>query len=309
VREEKSIEARLTSDAAEDAMARPDDFCVLYEWHAGSMPPPYHYEYVIRVEADLRGELVFSPDYPRYDPKMWTKTFTVDEGIVDRLHELMVEKGLFREDCTRMEHAPVGGTLEWLEVTADGKSIKVPPDIGDPAEVTQIYAAVRSVVPAGIWAELEWRCKRARMRGPILSAIWWSIHLARKATRLLGAFVPGSKSARRSRPTCNCVTAPLDDQEFRSKHVGVDVTEGRHGDVSIDRCRACGRRWLVYHFEHEGFSKSGRWYRGVISRSEARSVTPEMAVDLLEGLDWYLRGGSYFASKGKRASGKLDFSL
>ena len=31
---------------AAGSATRPADFAVRYEWYAGSMPPPYHYEYL-----------------------------------------------------------------------------------------------------------------------------------------------------------------------------------------------------------------------------------------------------------------------
>jgi hypothetical protein len=51
--------------------------------------------------------------------------------------------------------------------------------------------------------------------------------------------------------------------DFESvRDVGVDKTNGRYGEVRVDRCRSCGRLWLHYFVEYEAFSESGRCYRG-----------------------------------------------
>lgn len=89
----------------------------------------------------------------------------------------------------------------------------------------------------------------------------------------------------------------------------MDESQGRFGEVSVETCRACGRHWLRYFLEYEAFSKSGRWYRGLISEDVAHTVTPSSAVAILENLDWYFYGGSYFDTAGKKGSGPLAVDL
>ena len=67
---------------------------------------------------------------------------------------------------------------------------------------------------------------------------------------------------------------------------------GRFADATLNRCRSCGRLWLRYLVEYEVFSRSGRWARGLISDEAAQTITPETAAPFLNGLDWYLYGGS-----------------
>src|SRR5690554_3169233 len=55
--------------------AVPADFQIEYEWHEGSLPPPYHYEYTIRIGPGAQGEIVFLPDYPSDDTPVWTEPF------------------------------------------------------------------------------------------------------------------------------------------------------------------------------------------------------------------------------------------
>ena len=104
---------------------------------------------------------------------------------------------------------------------------------------------------------------------------------------------------------CCCLTPPFDYRDFDSKFIGVDKTNGRFGEVSIKTCRRCRRKWLHYFVEYPAFTKSGRWYRGLISENAAGSVTPATAVAVLEALEWRFAGGSYFESTGFKSSGRL----
>ena len=104
---------------------------------------------------------------------------------------------------------------------------------------------------------------------------------------------------------CVCEQGGARFTEFESRDVGRDETEGRFADVTLNRCRTCGRTWLRYLVEYEAFSRSGRWARGLISEADANTVTPETAVAHLNGLEWYLYGGSYFDGISGRRSGPM----
>lgn len=105
---------------------------------------------------------------------------------------------------------------------------------------------------------------------------------------------------------CPCQTPPFDYKDLPRRRIGVDTTEGRYADVSIEQCTRCGQRWLRYFFENESFSRSGRWYRGPISEETAQQVTPDNATEILQQIGWYFRGGSYFDSTGSRVDRPLD---
>ena len=104
---------------------------------------------------------------------------------------------------------------------------------------------------------------------------------------------------------CVCMTPPFNYKNYESTNIGDDLTNGRYGEVSIKKCMKCGKLWLDYHVEYEGYSGSGRWFRGLISENEASNIAPCSAVNFLEKLDWYFYGGSYFSSTGKMGSGKV----
>src|SRR5665213_1642351 len=57
---------------------------------------------------------------------------------------------------------------------------------------------------------------------------------------------------------CVCEQGGARFTEFESRDAGRDETEGRFADVTLNRCRTCGRTWLRYLVEYEAFSRSGR---------------------------------------------------
>ena len=67
----------------------PKDLTLQYDWGAGSMPPPYHYEYTIRIGPGLQGEIVFYPDYPGQGTPVWTEPFDADQEALDALYALV----------------------------------------------------------------------------------------------------------------------------------------------------------------------------------------------------------------------------
>ena len=109
---------------------------------------------------------------------------------------------------------------------------------------------------------------------------------------------------------CACLRAPLSaDQYDPVGSLGVDETNGRFGEVTLRRCRRCGRLWLRYFVEYEAFSESGRYYMGLISSRRARRLKAEEAVAYLDSLPWHLYGGSYYYGHTGRARGRVHVDL
>lgn len=140
-----------------DESVRPADLTLRYEWNEGTMPPPYYYEYTIRIGPGTTGEIVFLPDYSIHQPPVWTERFPVEEAALDRLYALLLEKGILSRSWAERERMPVGGSTEWLEVTAHGRQVKISSRIEDVEAVAELYAAIRALVPAPIWQSLHAR--------------------------------------------------------------------------------------------------------------------------------------------------------
>jgi hypothetical protein len=104
-------------------------------------------------------------------------------------------------------------------------------------------------------------------------------------------------------PKCDCTEGAWGGENFEVTDLGMDA---HFGDVSVFRCRRCRRLWLHYHYENEAFTASGRWYHGLIAPEMENSVTVDTAHDILEKLDEYWCGGSYFGGRVFKRRGKLD---
>ena len=104
---------------------------------------------------------------------------------------------------------------------------------------------------------------------------------------------------------CRCMTPPFHYLDFETESLGVDFTKGRHGEVTVETCKACGSMWLRYFVEWEWLSESGRWSRGPVTPEMVESLKPEQALDLLSSLPWYFYGGSYFRTTGRKGSGPM----
>jgi hypothetical protein len=105
---------------------------------------------------------------------------------------------------------------------------------------------------------------------------------------------------------CLCMTPPFVFLDYEFELLGLDETNGRFGEVSLQTCKACGRQWLHYFFEYEVFLKSGRWFRGLVPAEQLVSLSPESAVELLESLPRYFYSGSYFETTGRQGSRHVD---
>ena len=134
--------------------AMPEDFSIRYWWREGSVPPPHHYEYAICLGPGTTGSITFYPDYPMDKPPVWTETFNVDNESRQELYALINEKELLHRRWTEIKDPPVGGSLEWLEIVAQGKHIIVPSAINESQIVADIYRLIRGLVPTRIWTKL-----------------------------------------------------------------------------------------------------------------------------------------------------------
>jgi hypothetical protein len=138
---------------------RPDDFQAAYHWAAGSMPPPYHYEYSIFVGPGPQGRIVYRPDYDFEGVPVWEESFPVTDAELEALYTLMAEQGMFTRQWQRQSDPPVGGSSEWLDVTAGGTTYRIPTYV-EPrtaANAQAIFGAISALVPQELWTDLDAR--------------------------------------------------------------------------------------------------------------------------------------------------------
>jgi hypothetical protein len=101
---------------------------------------------------------------------------------------------------------------------------------------------------------------------------------------------------------CPCLEGETYFQNLEHRALGMDSADG---EVSVDKCKRCGRYWLHYLMEYEYLSRSGRWFRGVVTPKVAATVKSDDARRIIESLDYYFRGGSAFGGKVTKTRGTL----
>ncbi len=144
----------------------PSDLHVLYEWKAGTMPPPYHYEYSIEIAATGEGKVIYVPDYPSEKAPVWTEGFAVDSGALQRLCEKMAAEGLWTEQWQPPEIPLLGGSSESVVVKGNQRTVSLPslPAGRQKERAKAIFEAIKSLVPQSLWTKLEEQRDRYRLQ-------------------------------------------------------------------------------------------------------------------------------------------------
>jgi hypothetical protein len=151
------VACAVSSHAAAAQPARPADLRVEYQWRAGSMPPPYHYEYSIVIEPGGTGRMEMVPNYPSDSTPRWTEAFALTPAQLEGLYATLRANRLFSGTPHVMEQPPVGGSTDHLTVVAGGKTYTLPSHVV-PAQrpaAEACTAAVKALVPKTIWDALH----------------------------------------------------------------------------------------------------------------------------------------------------------
>jgi hypothetical protein len=134
----------------------PQDFSVVYEWREGSLPPPYHYEYTVKVGPGTEGTMALRPDYPSDNVPTWTESFAVTGEQMQQLYKTVVDEKLLRDPWPQSDDISVGGSTQWAVITSGDKQAQTPiePLVGDRAMLNAFYDQVKSLVPKATWDKL-----------------------------------------------------------------------------------------------------------------------------------------------------------
>lgn len=93
------------------------------------------------------------------------------------------------------------------------------------------------------------------------------------------------------RTDCVCMNPPLHYDDFEIDPVSDSFHEDANGgEITVEKCRHCGTKWLCYFVEYPAFTSSGRWCRGVVTDDELSRLGTEMVLSCLGGLPWHLYG-------------------
>jgi hypothetical protein len=134
----------------------PDDFALAYAWQEGTLPPPYHYSYLIVIDADGSGTLTLTPDYAGPDVPTWVEPFQLSSEERDALYAALVAQDLLRERWRADPLPPVGGSSASLQITANRRAIALPPFVvaAQQSRVAAMHELVEAQVPEAIWTKL-----------------------------------------------------------------------------------------------------------------------------------------------------------
>jgi hypothetical protein len=158
-----SCTGRLNATTPTPSSEMPTDFKVVYEWRAGSMPPPYHYEYSVTLGPGEQGKIDYWPNYPGMaDTPMWTEPVTPTQSQLAGLYKMAVDNQLMRTNWPTVYPPPVGGAVDDARITASGKDYSIPSNAGPSTRpaLDTFYHAVKAVAPYSVWDELEARRKQ-----------------------------------------------------------------------------------------------------------------------------------------------------
>lgn len=138
--------------------SRPADFSVSYSYSTGSLPPEYYYTFTLEIAPDGLAQIAYSPTYPADDVPTFGAEFTLDSQALDRLYADLRANGAFdgRWSAASEGEMPVGGSVERLSITVDGRRYDLPEyDRNDNGALSELKARVAAVIPADVRADLE----------------------------------------------------------------------------------------------------------------------------------------------------------
>jgi hypothetical protein len=147
----------LFSPEAPVDTTRPADFSARYDWSEGSLPPPYHYEYIIHLDPSGAGLVEMVPDYPGDGVPIWTETFTVEPAALDAFYSQLVLAGAFSTQWREVDDAPVGGSHYAVTLTANGQTTEIPRFVvaDQAAAQSTISEEFVALVPQAIWDKFD----------------------------------------------------------------------------------------------------------------------------------------------------------
>ncbi|MEP6775547.1 MAG: hypothetical protein ABJA50_08120 [Chloroflexota bacterium] len=135
----------------------PADFALIYEYRAGSMPPPYHDEYTVTMGPGPNGNVVYRPDYPSSTTPTWTVPLTVTVAQLDSLYSFLKTHKLLRTNWRTTSVPSVGGSVRWATYTAGGVAYEIPADLDltetDPSALYDYVS--QELVPQSVWTSLN----------------------------------------------------------------------------------------------------------------------------------------------------------
>jgi hypothetical protein len=127
------------------------EISLVYHWAAGTVPPPYHEEYEIRITGEA-GILEFWPGYPGEGVESQQSHFKVEPLKWAELKAII--NNISEKDWVQNNPPHIGGEQEWLSA---GAGVQIPADlVAEEAQVAgEIFMQVRELVPDEVWGTIR----------------------------------------------------------------------------------------------------------------------------------------------------------
>jgi hypothetical protein len=132
-------------------------FEIVYHWTEGSVPPPYHYEFSIKIQEDRTGVVTYRPDYDLEDVPVWHRYFNIPQELYSRLDDLLKSEGFYHYAWTQEIEINVGGSQEWCDGIVENHEFHIPTELtrGDTNKAGSLYSIIRQLGPEEMWEDLE----------------------------------------------------------------------------------------------------------------------------------------------------------
>jgi hypothetical protein len=132
-------------------------FEIVYHWMEGSVPPPYHYEYSIKIQEDRTGIVSYRPDYDLEGVPVWNRYFTIPQELHSRLNDLLESGKFYNYVWEQALEKNVGGSLEWCDGIIENHEFHIPTELtrGDADKAGPLYLLFKHLGPDEMWDDLD----------------------------------------------------------------------------------------------------------------------------------------------------------
>lgn len=135
-----------------------------YLYDIGSLPPIYHYEYIIKINRDGKGIFTYQMGYSQIDSNILKYEFELTESRIYQLNNEINISGVLSEDIQSVPNSeiPIGGDSEILKIFLhrinpnadaglDTKEIPSYPEKKFRKKLNKLYQSIKDCVPQYFW--------------------------------------------------------------------------------------------------------------------------------------------------------------
>ena len=138
----------------------PRDFSFQYKWSGKVVPAPEHQEYLIKVDQNGQGKVLYYADYlieSVPENKLWQRQFTVGKDQMKNIYQLLKDKQVLEEKNIKEQVVSSRYQSEFAElwVKANKTSYFEKFVSGTEPGLKNLETTLKNLVPGNIWQEME----------------------------------------------------------------------------------------------------------------------------------------------------------